>query len=287
MVATTTETLTVDGVNLKTLAYNVESITSMLQMPPKRGGNTVVANRDGSIWTPYKAYDNAVYPLDMWIRGSDVDGAIPGGSTARKEFWKRVDELTRLFGKDWGTLDVRHTLPDGTVRRALCEVRDSINFAARAVNPLARFVVNLENTEGFWKDVVTQTQASSLINTPWTWNNPTTALGTAPVNDATYTITGPITNPLIRDVTSGCWIKYTGTVGVNQTMVYYADTFIVSGTAGFNADSTKIGYWKTGGRLMRMTPDRLTGLYRVQLEGTGTTAATNLSITGYKKYLVG
>lgn len=283
MTATTTETLTVDGVNLKTLATNVESLAATLRSAGRRGANAIVAGRDGSLYTPYKPVENGIFTLPMWIAPCDVDEGIPGGSNARKEFYKNLDMITALFDKDYGLLDVRHTLPDGTIRQAMCDVLTSIDFTTQGVNPIAKFVVELINTDSFWKDVTLTNANSSLINSPWTWATG----GTAPVNDAVYTVTGPITNPRVTDEVSGAYLQYGGTVAGGQTLVMNASNFNITGTGGLVPNFGVIVYNRTGGRLMRLTPSRTALLYRVRLTGSGTSGATNLAISGYKKYKVG
>lgn len=283
MTATTTETLTVDGVNLKTLAKNISTLAATLRAPGKRGSNALVADRDGSIWTPYKSTDEGSVILPMWIRGCDDDGLIPGGSTARREFYKRVDEITRLFSKDYALLDVRHTLPDTTIRRALCECVEVLDFTTQSPNPLGKVTVALVNPDAYWRDVVATVTQSFTINTDWTWATG----GTAPVNDALFKITGPITDAVVKDMVSGCYFKYAAAIPALQRLALNADTFSIGGDGtGFNPDMSKVTYWRTGGRFMRLVPNSL-GQYVVQLQGTGTTGATKLEITGYKKYQVG
>lgn len=283
MVSTTVETLTVDGVNLKTLAKNIQTLAATLRSPGKRGANAIVAQRDGSLWTPYKPNEEGLVVLPMWVLGCDDDGAIPVGSSDRKEFFKRVDELTHLFDKDYALLDVRHTLPDGTVRQALCECVESLDFTTQGASPIGLVSVALANPAAFWQDVANTTQASSLVGgAPWVWASG----GTAPVNDGTYTITGPITTARVTDPTSGAYVEYSAVVAAGQNLIINAGTFVVTGTGGLVPDLTKISYSATGNRLMRMTPDP-TRQYRVSLTGTGTTAATQLSISGKRKYKVG
>jgi hypothetical protein len=191
-----------------------------------------------------------------------------------------------LFSKDYALLDVRHTLPDATIRRALAEVSGAYNFTTHA-DPMGLFTVVLNVPDAYWKDVVATTTFVNVAvagsNTPdLTWATG----GTAPLNDATFTVLGPITNPRIVDLVSGCYINYAGTVPAAQSITYNADTFVVGGVGGFNPDMSKVTYWKTGGRLMRLVPNNL-GEYKVRLQGTATTTATRLTVVGYKKYQVG
>lgn len=285
MTATTAETLTVDGVNLKTLATNIETLAATLRSPGKRGANAIVANRDGSLFTPYKPTETGTLFLPMWVAGCDVDGAIPGGSSARKEFFKNLDMITALFDKDYALLDVRHILPDGTTRQAMCDVLQSIDFSSSGWGePVGKFAVELSIPGAFWQDVIfTNPTATALINTNWTWGTG----GTAPINDGVFTITGPSTNSQVVDVTSGAWFKYAGSIGAGQTLIVDCDNFAVSGTGGLNPDMTKVQYYRTGGRLMRVTPSRTSLDYILKHIATGTSAATRLALNARKKYKVG
>lgn len=284
MVATTTEILTVDGTNLKTLAKNVSSLAATLRAPSRRGANPVAAGRSGSIYARNKPHEEADYVWDMWVKGSDDDGAIPGGSTSRREFYKRVDELTRMFAKEHGLLDVRHTLPDGTIRQAFLECSAAIDFTTQAINPIGLFKVNLINPGVYWQDT-TATIATGNQNPSTTVTSGAGA--TAPLDDGVFVITGPISNPKILDLVTGdSYFQYNATIPAGVTMTVNCGTWSVTLSSG-TVDYTKVAFKFTNGRLLRLLPDP-TGLgYSMNLTGTGTTAATKISLSGRRKFLVG
>lgn len=283
MANTTTEIITVEGVSLKTYAKNIETLAATLKSPGIRGSNALAALRSGSVYSPFKPHDegNMVWP--MWVQGTDDDGNVPGGSTARREFYKRVDELVRLFHKPEGLLDVRHTLPDGTIRQCLAEMVNEWNFTTEGVNPKGLVTVELGIPASYWQDVSTTSSGKiATIGAYWTYLTG----ATAPLDDATYTITGPITNPVILDEKSGASLSYGGAITGSQTLVINADTFSVTGTGGLTPNLANLTLSKTGGRLMRLVPDASLR-YRPRLNGTGTSGATGLTIVGRKKFLVG
>src|SRR3982751_4903714 len=105
MVVTTTETLTVNGVVLNTLANNIETLAGRLRVPSYRTENLIVPSKHGELWVPNKKFQTNTIPLPMWVLGCNDDGEIPSGSTARIEFYARVDELVTLF-KSPGLLTV-------------------------------------------------------------------------------------------------------------------------------------------------------------------------------------
>lgn len=282
MTLTTTERLTVEGVDLKTYAKNVTTLAAMLRVPGRRGANAVVAGRSGSILRGYKPFEEAVYTWPMWVRGSDDDGNIPGGSTTRREFYKRVDELTRLFTKDSGVLDVQHTLPDGTIRQAFLEVRSVIDFTTRGINPMGRFQVELANPAVFWRDInttsVTDTTSALTVNFG--------AGGTAPIEDAVITFTGTLNNPVFTDAFGGAVVTYAKTVGAGHTLVLNAETSQVTAGGGHVLDMTKLTFSKTNGRLMRFSPHAVNGGYRLVVTGTGFSGG-QVNVVSRRKFLVG
>ena len=80
---TTVEYWTVDGTDLNTLAYNVESKASRLNVPPVRGENVLIPYRDGRAWQP-KRPDERLITLSMWdskdairaFAGDDIEAAV-------------------------------------------------------------------------------------------------------------------------------------------------------------------------------------------------------------------
>lgn len=100
--------LTVDGVDMKTLAKNVETLGATLRKPARRGSNALTAGRSGVIRTPDKLHEAPTYTWPMWVVGCKDDGSIP--TTEAQVFRDNIDSLTALFDKD-GVLDVRHWQP--------------------------------------------------------------------------------------------------------------------------------------------------------------------------------
>lgn len=280
MALTTAERLTVDGVDLKTLAKNVETLAATLTTPSRRGANPVTAGRSGVIRLIDKLHEAPTYTWPIWVRGCDDDGIIPDTSTDRQEFYKRVDELVSLFSKD-GVLDVRHTLPDASVRQANLECLTSLNFTTSSISPLGKVSVELQNLDAYWQDTTDRT-ATLLINATaaTTFNG-----ATAPLDDGVYTITGPITNPRITDVPKGSYTQYNGVVAAAQTLIIDAKNWTISGT-GFTPVWSALDVVNMAGRLLRLTPAS-TRTYTPQLTGTATTTATSLKVVGRRKFLLG
>lgn len=281
MTVTTSEDLTVEGVSVKTLAKNVETLAATLRAPGKRGANPVAALRSGSIFSAFKPHDDGNMVWPMWVRGCDDNGLIPSG-TARTQFFSRIDELTSLFDKPHGLLDIRHTLPDVSVRQCFAECVQSMDFSTYGMNPIGLFAVELSIPGSYWQDVADTAPAkNTTVGSAWTFATG----GTAPMDDATYTIAGPITNPRITDEYTGAYVQYNGALTAGQTLVLNAGTFAVTAT-GITPNLANLIMSNTGGRLMRLVPDASLR-YRPILSGSGTATGVGLTIVGKRKFLVG
>lgn len=285
MALTTTERITVEGVDLKTLCWNIETLGATLRTPPRRGANAIVAGRSGTIHRRFKPLDEARYAWPMWVLGCDADGAIPGGSTARREFFKRVDELTRLLMKEHGLLDVRHTLPDGTVRQALLEVQTLLDYTTAGIGqPKGLVTVELVNPAALWQEVTLQSVTDNT--SPYVLDFGSGATG--PLEDAIITLTGPITNPIITDTFAGdAFLSYAKTIAAGTTVTFNAGTGALSQTGGHVIDATLLTMQNTNGRLGRFVPDPVAGGYRCTVTGSGTSGATSVQIQYRRKYLTG
>lgn len=274
MANTTPEILTINGVVLNTYAKNIESLTGRLVSPPKRTGNITVPGRNGTVRTKFKKYDENVITLPMWLIGADDDGNIPGGSTARREFFKRVDELTRLFGGE--DLDIRHTLPDGSIRQCFGDVLDVIDMTTDAFNPTAKFGVSITLSEAFWQDLNIISQSLTANVSPLNFTS--FAGSTAPMDDLTIKFTGPWLNPVIT-FTDGTWLALDLNIAAGATVTVNCATWFVSAPATL----TQLRRSSSGGRWASIPP----GVISIITAGSNRTTATKLELEGRRKYLVG
>lgn len=282
MALTTSERLTVDGVDLKTYAKNVPSLAATLSVPGRRGSNVPTAGRSGALWTPLKPFEEGRLILPMWVRGTDDDGHLPEGSTPRREFYRRVDELSALFTKSHSLLTIAHTLADGSVRQIAAECVAAHNWTVQGPDPLGRIDFELVTPDPFWSSA---TPFSVTMNP-----DVQTDFGggaTAPLEDAVITIVGPISNPLVWDRVSGAYIRYGAMVAAGQTVTLNAATWKMTTTGGASANYGLLNFSGSGGKLIRFAPDNVTRAYRTELQGSAKTSATKLTIAGRVKYLNG
>lgn len=293
MTLTTPETLSVNGVILNTLAYNIESLTGRLKVPKFRTGNLEVAGRHGSIRSRQKKYEQNQLILPMWVRGCDVDGYVPSSGSKRIEFFKNLDTLTRTFSSfgTAGLLDIRHTLPDGTVRQCFGEVVESIDFSTQGRNPLGKFSVALDIPDPFWQDVTGVAPVVSTPTSPTLGTLTTLAGGTAPIEDATFTLTGPMTNPKVEAYYNNAplpvpvWFQYLGAIGAGQSLTVNCSAFTLVGS-GFTANYNIFSH-SGSARWMSLIPGPAAAGPQINLVASALTGASSITVSAKRKYLVG
>jgi hypothetical protein len=278
MVTTTSEILTINGTVMNTLARNVSSLTGRLRVPGRRTKNLDVPGKHGKLYVPNKKFQAGMVTLPIWVAGCNDDGDIPGGSTARREFYKRVDELVTLFGV--GTLlDIRHTLPDGSIRQTFGEVLDMFDFTTDAA-PTGKVTVVLELPDTFWQDVNTTTQ--SLVGTGATLNPTNFAGGSAPIEDMVYDFLGPWTNPGVT-FADGSFFQYSAALAAGNVLKVDSGQWELTRTGGPAADYGVFTH--DGGDAVWGAFPANAGI--LTMRGTARTTSSSLTLTGRRKYLVG
>lgn len=288
MTATTTETLTVNGVLLNTLAKNVKSLAGRLRAPGLRTDNVIVPGRHGSIRTPNKRYEEGQIVLPMWVRGSDDDG----NSVSRSQFYSNVDTLTNLFRPGAGLLTVVHTLPDGSQRRALAECTEAIDMTpvAGGQYPYATFSVALRVPSVFWEDL---TPVTATMN--WGFDGAVSALAgtTAPIEDAVFTCYGPCGSVTVESRYNGgaaddpLYFTYSGSIPTGQTLTVDCSNWKLTGAGGLVVDYTKM--FHTGSsRFLTILPGPVGGAPQMKVSFTGPVpGTTKVVVTARRKFLVG
>lgn len=292
MVYTSAYPVTVDGVRLDTLAWGIELKKAVV--PGVREASEVVPGRDGVIPAMSEDYEPGLYTLDMLVRGANEDGLIPSDSVG--ELRANLDHLLGIFSTRHRLLDVREVVDaSGTVRQADMKRLDSIAPTVEVGNH-ARFTVTLSLPGVFWR-------SPDALD----WVGPAGSLAaqtidtltgsTAPIQDAVFLVKGPITNPAIRDTTTGWSVRLNGPVAAGQAWrvntatwstrvgaltLGSADTAGTDQTANTEADTPS-------GRFLDLTPAYYPGVNQRRLlagvTGSGATTATQLSIRARKAYL--
>lgn len=286
MTATTAETLTVDGVLLNTYAKNVESLTGRLRVAAIRTDNIAVPGRHGRLRTTAKYYDEGQIVLPMWVKGCDDNGEVP--DSTRLQFFNNVDALTNLFRPGSGMMEMLHTLPDTTIRRAMVECTEVIDFTTMGANPLGKFSVSLRVPGVFWEDQLVRSVDLLPVQNGYV----TTFDGmTAPVEDSVITITGPAVNCKIEAYYDGAplenpsWVQYTN-VPVGQTLVIDCGKWTLTGSGGLTPSYANLTH-AGGSRWFTLVAGTPNNPPEVRITASSTTGATKINLSARRKFLVG
>lgn len=295
MVNTSKWPVTVDGVRLDTLAWNISTRQGRDLEPALAGENIDTGMRDGVIWTPHKRRGPGRLVLDMWVGGTDEDGAVPVGEDDYERYTLNLDALKRMFGVTHRLLDVRlqQDAAGNMIRQALCEKSAIITPEMQAAYPYtAKFVVELTIPNGFLQDVAESNYDSNVgltANTDITLPSPFPQ-ATAPMRNLYAVLDGPATNPKLIDNRNGHWVQYNGIVASGSQWVVNTATW--SSKVGIGIAFTDTGtdvYQQTvyaGGHspsMFGITADPLGP--QVRIEGSGFGAGTRLRLRTKLQYL--
>jgi hypothetical protein len=277
------DSITLNGTNLSSLVRNVEDLSSILRAPAVRGDNAVIPGRHGQLYKLERVYDAGSFVLPMWIIGADtVTGNTLFGDAAISSFYARVDELQALLHA--GSLTFDHTLPDGSVRRAVAELTDEpLDFTRQLGSPLVgRVVAPVKIPSAFWTEVATTTQTlSGTTGATLTFTSFSGA--TAPMDELTVTF-GPSSNPRITQ--GRCWLQYGNVIGGGQTAVFNSATWQFNGTGGLVLNFANIAHVGSA-RWFELTPGTPLGTApAVVLSHTGGGSAS-VTLSGSRKFLAG
>lgn len=292
MVNTSAYPVTVDGMRLDTLAYNIETKDGRDLGVGSVGEDISTGMRDGDIFVPNKKSAPGRIVLSMWVNGTDEDGVVPADSYYK--YRQNLDMLRRMFGVKHRLLDVREQLDvaGAHIRQALCTVGAVIDPAMLANFPYtAKMAVELKIMDGFWQDLADSNYDSAIglvANTDI--DLPAFAPMTAPMRDMWVVLDGPANNPKIIDNRSGHYAQYNGILG--DGIQWVVDTTNWTSKTGAAIAFTNDGvdqYDNTvfagahAPSIFGLVADPLGP--QVRIEGSGFGANTRLRLRGKLKYL--
>jgi hypothetical protein len=280
------DTLTANGADLSELVWNVEDLSGILRTSKRRGDDLSVPGRHGKLRSPFKLYDSADYVLNMWVVGADqLTGEVPDAAEdGAQALLDNLDALLGIFGQDTVTLE--YTRPDGTARRAVCEVSDVIAPDRRLGGPItAKFSVALTNHAAFWIETSpvtsTWTQPDNTQVTVTEW-----APITAPCDELAVTFSGPVNNPELSQTSTGIYLAYDDVIPAGRKLVVHTDTWRLDSGDGtpWSPDWRKLRHGGAPtGRWFQLYPQA--GSAPVLLWSHTEGGSATCSVSGPRKYL--
>lgn len=306
--------LTINGVRLDTLAFNVRTYDGRRGMPGKRLASAAIPGLHGVL--PVLSggtFEPGEFVLQMWVVGADLDGIRPDPGTPSRAFYDRnLDALLHLFSGTDRLLDIRQTMGDGSVRQALGRVVDAVVPKTGGAEYAVRgeFTVAIEIPAVFWRDVEEEVfTGTASASSPHTLVVSTLTGSTAPIEDAVYLIRGPAASGVrLSCPDSGAWIELQRALAAGE--VWRIDSrqwkSVIGGTGmGFDGASTSDAFavteWAGSGAYMFTVVPKHAGSTTVPspvlsvasadrtchlvLSGSGFGASTQVSLRARRKFL--
>lgn len=285
------ELLTIDGIDMRQWGFNASTRTGRYNVPARRGENDVIPGRSGAVFIKNKPFEEGFGALAVWVVGAtqDEDGNYvlpPTIPERRLQFEQNMETLMRFFTQPHKLSEIRTGYPDGSVRRALVEWREWSEPEIQAGGTRAEFAIAFTIPGVWWEDVTPKSQ-SAIAGTslPKTLELSQFKDMTGIIEDGTFTVHGPISNPRITDLETGVWVRYAGSVASGSQWVVNADAATsMVGSSSVMASTTH------GGSYRLMTVANCYGTSttpRLQLTGSGGGTTTNLTVTARRKWAHG
>lgn len=293
MTYTSDRPITVDGVRLDTLAYNITSINR--SVAGRRAADQEVPGVDGNLPSLNDNLEPGNLGLEMFVRGTDEDGVKPGDS--RTAFWNNLESLVHLFGKRHALLEIQEQPSPGVYRRAWAKVLDTIEPDMGASDDVAVFTVGMLLPYGVWEDLATADwTGTNYVTTPT--QEVTTLQGSSErITDAILLVKGPATNPRVTDPNTGAYVQLNAALSAaDYWRVNVATWSSRTGALGLGSSDatgtdrsavTQFGGTRNQAAFLPMVPVRAGTLRKVSLTLTATATLTNaatLSVRARRKY---
>ncbi len=247
MVNTSNRPISVDGVRLDTLAWNITKITRATA--GRRSGDYEVPNLDGAIPSLHDPLEPASFGLELWLRGTDADGAVPSAGQL-DTMRANLDELLHLFGKRHRFLDLREQVSATEERRAWAKLDDSISPELNAPGSAGVMNVSFTLPFGVWESPLerdwTAAPASGAVSEVTTLDG-----STERITDAVFLVRGPVTTPRITDPSSGMYVQLDAALADGQAWLLdsrtwtsrYGSTTLPALGASYGLDTYGLGIY--------------------------------------------
>lgn len=283
----TTYDFEIDGMDMRTEAWNVSTLTGRYGMPMTRGDDLVLPGRSGYIFTPNKPLEAGFGSLAVWMTGANPDGTVPATQTLRNaKFRENMNLLQRVFTRRHRLSIIRAGQPDGTFRVAHAQWTGWSDPTVVAGGTRAEWNIDFTIPSVFWSDEDTTSQSTSASSVlPKTMDLSLFADMTGFIEDGVYNVTGPIINPRITDAETGQYVELAGTVATGETWKVDSGAY----TSEKNGASVLTNTRHSGGyRFLTLSNIYgVTGIPRLILSGTGGGATTRLGVVARRKWVTG
>jgi hypothetical protein len=208
--------VTVGGVSLDSLVWNVTTRSDRVSTAGRRGQNIERAGLDGRSWWPGKPLDELEFDLKMWIQGSDPFGELPTVPLARRKVAARYDRLLRVMAQQVGLVEIVDTEAQ---RRCFGEVAGAVSPDIMAGGNRAEVKFPVTVPAGCWEDV-TAFDTGAAVVLPAAGNVTVVGGGggTLPLLGLTITLTPPASNVVIT-TSDGHWVQFAGALPVGAATV--------------------------------------------------------------------
>lgn len=272
--------VTVNGVSLSTLAFQVDVISNRRQLPLRKDMDIEVQGLHGEVAVVGTLMPTQ-FSMRVWIDGTDAAGQIPSGASFDGLLEANLEELLAAFDSN-KLIDIRIEMPDATIRRCFAKV----TAFSEGENGTGRFhMYGLKIPGVHWESLAMVTDTISSLNTFLTLTNLTAAGSKAtPLTDFYGRIDGPITNPRV-DNEDGGFVTFLGTVPAGSSWVFDSKTWrsrLGIGITMPTEGSSIFGATQYAGSNSYLL--ELPRPYRLKLNGTGTAASTKLVVTARPKF---
>lgn len=227
------DTYVVNGVDLRSLAWRIETAAGLQDQPEQRGDDVVIPQMHGTLdpaadaAAPRRRYGPGTITFNMWVKGVDLStGLAPTSFDDMSAYFARLSTLERLFAAR--TLSILHPRPDGD-RRAIGRVLTPIKPVREPSSPwFGRFVTECTIPSAFWRGVSPVTAAATVATGASVPLSPF-ASSSAPIADAVLTF-GPGSNPLLTY--GGGYFRYNGVIAAGRQLQVDCSTWQLGPGAG-------------------------------------------------------
>lgn len=246
----------IDGVYLSDLGQLLEPRDGWDDTPAARGENVDLPGYDGVGWRE-KVYAAGSKTITMGIHGAEWDGLqwlVPAsGSDQRAMYEKNLDALLRVIGVRHRPLMVERIYPDGSRRRARCEVTGQITPSVTG-NSYGQVQFELVVLSAFWEDAEELvTRLLYAVGGPAQQRLEVFSLAgqNAACADAEVTILGPCTSVSVTDETTGRGFTYPAALDEGDVLIVQPNGRFA---ATLNGASVITGVTFTGATLLKISP---------------------------------